>query len=159
MDGISLTEFSLPQSIADLHAANCVQVPRSAGIYLVIQASLSQPEFLNIGTGGWFQQRDPNYPLRVARENWVEGARIEYIGKAAGRSGLRQRLRQLVRFGYGEPAAHRGGRLLSQLSYAYELQVRWQTCRPDQAIGLEAKIIRQFRAAHDDRRPFANMVG
>ena len=126
---------------------------------MVMRESRSLPRFLEHGTGGWFKGMDPSYPLPKIRESWVAGAAIVYIGKAAGRHGLRQRLRQLVRFGYGEPIGHRGGRMLWQLADSRALTVRWRACGQGEARRLEAEAIAASMSEHAGRRPFANKQG
>jgi len=159
LDGISLAGFEAPVTVAVLHRKTCAQVPTESGVYVVIRESGRLPKFLEHGTGGWFQGIDPNYPLAQVQESWVDGATIVYIGKAAGRQGLRQRLRQLVRFGYGEPVGHRGGRMLWQLRNSRTLKVRWRLCSRSEARTAEVRSIAAFKAAHDGRRPFANKQG
>jgi len=159
LDGVSLAGFEPPVTIAVLHRRACSQVPTNPGLYVVMRESRRRPRFLAHGTGGWFQNMDPDYPIAEVDASWVAGAKIVYIGKAAGRHGLQQRLRQLVRFGYGEPIGHRGGRILWQLAGSRSLQVRWRVTSRDMARTLEAQAIAAFKAKYDGRRPFANKQG
>ena len=159
LDGVSLEEFGPRVRVAHLHGTDCRDVPTGAGIYVVIRPSRRKPVFRKRGTGGRFQDRDPDYPIEEVCTSWVTGASIVYIGKAAGRLGLRQRLRQLVRFGYGEPVGHRGGRMLWQLPRSPELQIRWRECPHGEARTLESQAITAFKSANSGRRPFANKQG
>ena len=52
------------------------------------------------------------------------------FGKASGKKGLRQRLRQYIRHGWGEIGNHLGGRAVWQTSDCQDLLVLWAVC-PD----------------------------
>jgi hypothetical protein len=80
-----------------------------------------------------------------------------YIGKAAGKKGLKGRLRQLIDFGNGRPVGHRGGSLLWHLQDSEELLVRWRTCTADEADRAKTTAIDDFRRSHRGMRPIANM--
>jgi len=157
IDGIALDGFGAAVSVSELLGTRCRQVPTDAGIYLVTYEGEERPEFLEVGTGGRFRDLDPNHPIEVLDANWVDGGRVVYVGKAAGEEGLYQRIRQLVRFGNGKRAAHRGGRALWQIAGAHALEVRWRTCAAAVAADQESEAIAAFADGHDGRRPFANM--
>jgi hypothetical protein len=95
--------------------------------------------------------------LDIVEAKWVGGARILYIGKAAGQKGLKGRLRQLIDFGIGKPVGHRGGRLLWHLEDSDDLLVRWRICTADEADRAETTAIADFKRSHRGMRPFANM--
>lgn len=156
VDGIGLNQLSDGATVQDLYACRCGVVPLVAGVYIVMRNATGKPVFLPKSEAGWFKGQDPSYPTDVVEENWVEGARVVYVGKAAGRQGLRQRLRQLVDFGYGEPVGHRGGRLLWHLSDWRGLAVHWRVCADHHADSSESRLIEQFRATHG-KTPFANV--
>jgi len=158
IDGICLDGFSEPISIDVLSETRCSGVSQSPGIYLIVRIPDSTPDFLCQSTGGWFKGQDPSDPLDVVRANWVEGARVVYVGKAAGRKGLKGRLRQLLDFGLGKPIGHRGGRLLWHLENSGELLVRWRSCTGEEAESAETEAIAHFKTTYGGRRPFANMA-
>ena len=143
--------------IAELRRTRCAGLPQHAGVYLIERDSDGLPDFLPASTGGWFKGQDPNCAPDVIRANWVDGAHIVYIGKAAGRKGLKKRLCQLIDFGGGKPIGHRGGRLLWHLPDSEELLVRWRTCTADEADRAETAAILDFKSSHQGMRPFANM--
>jgi hypothetical protein len=116
------------------------------------------PEFLQKSTGGAFKKKDPSCPPEFVREKWVQGARVVYVGKAAGRKGLQRRLDDLVSFGYGKAVGHWGGRLLWHLPEKEKLLVRWRTCPGDEADSAETKAIKDFKDVHGEKRPFANLA-
>lgn len=157
LDGIDMTTFSAPVEVGHLYESQCRQVPVGAGVYVVRRLEARTPRFLTKSGAGWFKDLDPSYPPNVVRSNWVPGALILYVGRAAGREGLRQRIGQLVAFGFGKPVGHRGGRLLWHLSDSRRLHVSWKQCGDDQAEVLKAALIDEFRDAYGVR-PFANMV-
>jgi hypothetical protein len=115
------------------------------------------PRFLLASTGGWFKKKDPTCLPKVVQDNWVPGAHVVYIGKAAGEKGLNRRLSDLIAFGYGEAVGHWGGRLLWHLPEKEELLVRWRVCAAELADRAETNAIRDFRAVHGGKRPYANL--
>jgi hypothetical protein len=156
LDGISLDNFSDPISIGTLRETRCSAVPPRSGIYLIVRISDCLPEFLEKSTGGAFKKRDPGCLPEFVRKNWVQGAHVVYVGKAAGRTGLRRRLDDLVAFGYGEAVGHWGGRLLWHLPEREKLLVRWRTCSKEQADKAETNAIASFKALFR-MRPYANL--
>jgi hypothetical protein len=64
-------------------------------------------------------------------------------------------VRQLVRFGFGHNASHRGGRLLWHLADAPGMLLRWREA--DAADAAETELIQAFRVEHG-MRPFANLT-
>ena len=157
IDEVSIAGFSEPVTLVELRETRCASVPAHAGIYLIERELESSPQFRIPGTGGWFKGQDPNCALDIVEAKWVGGARILYIGKAAGQKGLKGRLRQLIDFGIGKPVGHRGGRLLWQLEDSDDLLVRWRICTADEADRAETTAIADFKRSHRGMRPFANM--
>lgn len=140
------------------------RIPNVKGLYIVITPSL-QKDFLEIGTGGHFKDKDPNVPLSVLDSNWVCNSHILYIGKAGGisenrsesNSTLRRRLNTYFKFGQGEPVGHWGGRLIWQLRNTDELLFYWRPCDEDEnPVELEHQLIAEFKSCYV-KRPFANL--
>lgn len=155
IDGIDMSGFAGARSLRQLHKSRCADVPVGCGVYVLLRESSSHPRFRSKSNAGWFKGLDPSYPISIAKEAWAPGAQVVYVGKAAGAMGLRQRLRQLVDFGFGKPIGHRGGRLLWHLSDHAALRVHWKRCGGSQADRLETRLINHFRKIHG-KRPFAN---
>jgi hypothetical protein len=156
IDGIYLGSFSPSITIRELQHTNCRDVPIGKGVYLIIRHSLNRPEFLRKSVGGWYKKLDPSYPLKFVVSQWVDGACLLYVGKANGKKGIRQRLRQFIQFGLGKPVGHRGGRLIWHLKDYPDMLVHWLETAwrdPDQ---VETTLIKAFRKVHG-RRPFANL--
>lgn len=149
-----MNDFKGGISVRDLYRCRCRCVPPEPGVYCVVRKSSKLPGFHTPSTAGWFHGLDPSYPDQFVKDNWVRGAQIIYVGKAAGQNGLRQRICQLVKFGFGHAVGHRGGRLLWHLNDWETLQVFW-LCNPN-AADLETSLINQFREIYGER-PFANL--
>ncbi|UYG18222.1 DUF6308 family protein [Brachybacterium huguangmaarense] len=147
-------EGSLPLATLDASA-----VPRMPGVYVVLRESGVAPELLAERPHATARQAS-SYSESDLRLRWVSGAQVLYIGKAG--TSLRNRLRQYRKFGEGTGINHAGGRSIWQLSDADNLTVAWHTL-PANYDGLNASaaelgLIRAFREAHSELRPFANLV-
>jgi hypothetical protein len=158
IDGIPLEGFSQPVTVGILHKTRCSGVSQSSGIYLVLRIPGYLPKFLEKSTGGAFKKKDPSCSPEFILENWIEGAHVVYIGKAAGKRGLRRRLDDLIAFGYGEAVGHWGGRLLWHLPEKDELLVRWRICPTDETDKAETEAITIFKSIYGGRRPYANLA-
>jgi hypothetical protein len=106
---------------------------------------------------GWFTGLDPSYSADVVTSAWVPNAKIVYVGKGAGKNGLRQRVGQLIDFGFGKAVGHRGGRLLWHLEDHRALRVFWMECPRKNAEKLKKQLIARFKMMHA-ARPFANRI-
>lgn len=133
-------------------------VPAEKGVYVVFRPNDRQPEFLQIGTGGFFKQKNPNIPVSELATHWVEESSIVYIGKAGGKgkATLKSRIGQYMRFGKGCSVGHWGGRLIWQLKDADDLVVCWKKTEEDPR-GVEKKMIKDFKEQYNGRRPYANL--
>lgn len=157
MSKLDIDKFEGGVTLECLYELRYRQLPTQAGVYLVRRDASDQPDFLEGSPAGWFKGKDPSYPLSRIHDEWVAGADIVYIGKAAGARGLRQRVQQLVDFGFGKSVGHRGGRALWHLADHGALKLHWLVCATEDADTLETDLIETFRH-HHGTRPFANMV-
>ncbi|WP_158826715.1 hypothetical protein [Mucilaginibacter lacusdianchii] len=57
-------------------------IPDQKGVYLVLSLDAALPNYLTIGTGGFFNRKNPNVDIDELRRNWVDEAKVVYIGKA-----------------------------------------------------------------------------
>lgn len=132
-------------------------VPTGAGVYVVLRPSASPPVFLARSPAGHRRGRDPSATAAALDSAWVRGATVVYVGKAAGRRGLGQRLNAYRRQGLGHNAGHGGGGYVWQLADSDTLLVAWRTLTgPPAAAGrAEAELIAEFAALHG-ALPFAN---
>jgi hypothetical protein len=127
---------------------------------MILYCESDSPQFLPIGTGGFFKGRDPNISIQVLKQHWVENTCVIYIGKAGGedsKSTLRSRLTQYFRFGQGKNVGHYGGRLIWQIKNSKELLVCWKPLPNEEPRMVEAELIRSFIKVYN-RRPFANLA-
>jgi len=110
--------------VGQLMENGCSIIDDAPGVYLILRRSTEPPIFLEKGTGGRFKGIDPNFPVGVLMDKWVEGTEIMYIGKAG--TSLRKRLRTYMRFGDGIDAPHKGGCYIWQLADSRDLLVCWK---------------------------------
>ena len=157
LDGVDFDDFAEGATAQALFDDRCGEVPARCGVYVVLRDAATRPTFLVMSGAGRFKDLDPSYPPSVVESAWIDGSHIVYVGKAAGARGLKQRLRQLIDFGFGKPVGHRGGRLLWHLGDYAALRLRWLECACADTDAMETHLIDQFRAVHG-ARPFANRV-
>lgn len=139
-----------------LRLSDYAPIPPVPGAYVVYRTTATFPTFVRPSPAGWFKGEDPTVPESRLRAEWLDGARVVYIGKA---DSLRRRLTQFGRFGAGEPVGHRGGRLIWQLTDADELLVAWHEITwAEAAREYERRLLSAFAGQHDARRPFANLT-
>jgi hypothetical protein len=159
MESVRNAGFEGFRTTRDLAANDCRAVPDEPGVYLVLRPPTQTTRFLAVSRGGHFKGRDPTVPVERLEREWVSSAAVLYIGKAGGRGSratLRERLRRYLRFGFGEPVGHWGGRFIWQLGDHEALLIAWKPAA--NAPELEAELIREFRSQFGVR-PFANLRG
>lgn len=133
-------------------------IPKEKGVYLVLNNQV-KPSFVLNGTGGFFKGKNPNVALSYLEDNWVDNAKVLYIGKAGsgtGKATLHSRLNQYFLFGQGKNVGHWGGRLIWQLANAKDLIVCWKTLPDHEPREIEAILIQIF-VEQFGKRPFANL--
>lgn len=131
---------------------NADPCPNVGGVYVVVRADNSAPQFLDRSCGGWFKDRDPTVGLDELKANWVPDADVIYIGKA---NNIRRRLRGFARFGAGQKIGHWGGRLIWQLEESARFLVAWKPTPGIDPLLYEAQLLAEFRATYGNP-PFAN---
>jgi hypothetical protein len=139
---------------------NCSLIPNAKGVYMILCCVICLPEFLTIGTGGYFKGRDPNISLAELQHHWIENTVVVYIGKAGGddsKATLKSRLTQYFRFGQGKNVGHYGGRLIWQLKNSRDLLVCWKPLPNEDPRSVEAELIQEFVITYK-KRPFANLA-
>jgi hypothetical protein len=144
LDGIDLAAFTGGASVQVLFTERYRGVPQGCGVYVLLREGPAPPRFSGRSKAGWFKGLDPSYPAEVVTNAWVPNAKIVYVGKAAGKKGLRERVRQLIDFGFGKAVSHRGGRLLWHLEDHRELKLLWMECPREFADDLETQLIARF---------------
>jgi len=149
------------QTVAELQATKCNAIPKERGVYIFVRDTVEPPTFLETSSGGRFKGRNPAVEIPTLQANWVEGAKVVYIGKAGsltGRATLRSRLWQYMRFGMGDPVGHWGGRYIWQLADAATLLVCWKATPTEEPGGIESGLIQEFKRRHNGKCPFANIA-
>lgn len=159
IDEIKIAGFTGFKKMSELFVDSSI-IPKTKGVYLVLNFDNKPQEFLTIGTGGYFKKKDPNVLLSQLKRNWIDKAIVVYIGKA-GKEGskatLHSRLRQYFRFGQSKNAGHWGGRLIWQLKNSKDLVVCWKALPTEDPRAVEAELIQQFVSKFSNR-PFANII-
>jgi len=135
-------------------------IPLKPGVYMVLYPETNEPTFLDRGTGGFFNDTDPNMPVSYLKQKWVNDTMVVYIGKAGGsgnKATLSKRLRMYLRFGQGKAVGHYGGRLIWQIENSGDLLICWKTMIADEPRNAEAELISEFVECYD-KKPYANLV-
>lgn len=131
-------------------------VPSAKGVYMVLTPT-QMPQFLKVGTGGFFKGKNPNVHTSELSSNWIANTIVLYIGKAGnvgGSATLRSRLNQYLRFGQGKNVGHWGGRYIWQLTNSSELLLCW---RPEiDPREAERQLLADFFSQYK-KLPFANL--
>ena len=130
--------------LADLWADFCKQkstVPKSKGIYCIRVPS---------GMEIVFKDTIDNHPGDAYCVEDLEAKRVSsdilYIGKASGKRGLFQRLRQYMRYGFGTGGNHRGGRAIFQIVGYEQLICEWYSC--EQCEAEEHRLLEEFKHSY-----------
>jgi len=159
LDGLQKIGIKGFKKVEVLQDNTCADVPRVQGIYIVFRSSKTPPKFLSKSIGGHFKKKDPSVSILELQANWVENAKVLYIGKAGGRDSnatLKSRLWQYMQFATGKPIGHWGGRYIWQLEGSNELLVGWRAFDVEEPKDVESNMIAEFVNKYG-KRPFANL--
>ena len=92
---LNASGFEGIRSVGALRADRCAGVLNTPGVYILRYRGTGDPEFLERGTGGHFQAKNPNMPVSYLSDRWNPRSAVTYIGKAGGpasKSSLKKRL-------------------------------------------------------------------
>ena len=135
---------------------NLNTVPLRSGVYLVLNPTQEKPAFLEKSVGGHYEGKDPTVILEFLKENWVDGAKLLYIGKTTKpEQTLHKRVSELIGFGNGKKYSHWGGRLIWQLENHDALLICWRVDK--NPVDTKCQIIKEFKKKYDNALPFANL--
>jgi hypothetical protein len=134
--------------------AETTLVPTVPGIYVVLRNPNNDPVFLNKSPAGWFKDKNPSVTTDQLASSWVRNAHMLYIG-ATSRT-LRQRVRELVRFGNGANVGHYGGRMLWQLDGIWSAKLAWRQAESEDAGDDKRQLLDLFDGMYGSL-PFANI--
>lgn len=153
-DELTEAGFSGFKTVKQMLNGGLSSVTESEGIYMILYLcpSNDMPEFLSVGTGGFFNGKNPNVSIAELQDNWVAGTPVVYIGKATR---LKKRLTQYMKFGQGANVGHYGGRYIWQIPNSENLVVCWKPTQENPRT-VEANLIQQF-VTEFGKRPFANL--
>ncbi len=122
------------------------------GIYRVYWCDGKKPEF-TMETSGKGKNRKGPVDTELFRNKWVGGVSLIYIGQT--KRPLRQRIRELVRYGMSEANNHRGGRYMWQIKDIWEhASIDLKECKNPKAE--EKKLLADFKKKYG-KLPFANL--
>jgi hypothetical protein len=152
MDDPAFSGFGPPYPIRVLRLTQA-DVPKGSGVYLVrLPAIVETPSFRTVSVGGHFKGNDPTVAVSRLKAKWVQCTQVLYVGKSTN---LLRRLRQLLRFGAGEPVGKWGGLFVWQLAHPEGLEIAWKELEGD-PTREEARLLEAFERAHG-KLPFANL--
>ena len=113
-------------TLATLLHSKCEMIPDKPGIYQVIAPKELMISFSDKTTNS----AAPIYPAEKLSEKYARciDKSIVYIGKANGRNGLRQRIRQYMNYGCNIASNHKGGRAIWQIENYPLLLLAYEPC-------------------------------
>ena len=123
---VMFDQFTNWISFEELHCIGFEDIPNEKGLYVVRRPQNMNVEF-NPNTTAIFNFKGKSmlYDIDYLTNKYnASDKRILYIGKAGGQSNkLKQRVEQLVKYGYGLVENHRGGRAIWQINNNKFLQL------------------------------------
>lgn len=126
-----LNQFINWNSFEELKNLGFADIPNEKGLYIVKRPQTMNVEF-NAHTTAISEFRGKNmlYDIDSLLSKFeMTDKETLYIGKAGGKVNLlRQRIRQLVRYGYGLTNNHRGGRAIWQITNNKSLLLSYIKC-------------------------------
>lgn len=138
----------------ELYRNDCKSVPEEPGVYWVLAPEGMPIRFSECD----YRPEAKIYPARLLWEKYERcvDRKTLYIGKAEGKRGLRQRLRQYMDYGQGKGKIHAGGRAVWQIPDTEFLLLAYEVCK---APGeREHQLLREYRELNGSY-PLANWRG
>ena len=113
-------------TLEELHRTKCSSLPCQPGIYRVLAPEKLPISFIE----GSDNLRAKGYPAAILEQKYGQctDKTVLYIGKANGRGGLRQRVLQYVKYGWGTAVNHKGGRAIWQVKDYPLLLLEYEVC-------------------------------
>jgi hypothetical protein len=158
LDTIKKSGFEGFKKISELKV-NSTLIPKVKGVYLLLRPDSRKVEFIEIGTGGFFKDKNPNVATSELINRWVEDAQIIYIGKAGGANRdatLNSRLKQYLNFGQEKKVGHWGGRYIWQIKNIDDYIICWKELPDDEPRDIEIDLLEMFKERFF-RLPYANI--
>lgn len=142
-------------TLSELIGNNCQSIPDVPGVYWVLV-----PEGMTISfTEKVFNKHASLYPTERLLTKYKKCTEREvlYIGKAEGVGGLRQRLKQYMKYGQGKGCIHKGGRAIWQVENAGLLLLAYEIC--ENAESREKQLLQEYKMRNNNTYPLANWRG
>lgn len=141
-------------TLRELLCNGCKNIPEEPGIYWVF-APEGMPIHFHTKS---YHPKAKLYPIKKLRDKFetCTDHRVLYIGKAEGRRGLRQRLKQYMAYGQGRGMVHQGGRAIWQIENADQLLLAYEVCEHP---GLREHQLLQAYRNKNHTYPLANWRG
>ena len=141
------------KTLAELYN-NLTGVPCEHGVYQIVLPKGMTIAFSEKIAG----HPDDAYAVAELEQRYakLKFSAVLYIGKAGGRRGLNQRLRQYMHYGFSGGRNHRGGRSIFQIKGFEQLVCEWK-CIPN-CEAEERRMLQAFKQQYGDY-PLANHRG
>lgn len=113
-------------TLETLYRYDCISIPNVSGIYRILVPQGMNIQFLNSADN----HSAAFYPVEELAQKYMncQDKGILYIGKANGKHGLRQRIRQYIKYGWNEATNHKGGRAIWQIENFGLLLLEYEPC-------------------------------
>ncbi len=141
----------------ELYEEKCHNIPTDNGVYVVTVPSGFQVEFSPYTTAkGTYKNKCLLYDadLLKAKYSAVISKDILYYGKANRVKGLRARIWEFAKYGYGECNNHRGGRAIWQIINNKELLLGYYICSDSESV--EGQLLCSYKKVNNNTLPLAN---
>lgn len=118
-------------------------IPKTKGVYVVINPTPQKVEFLEKGVGGFFKEKNPNVSINELKEKWINNSDVIYIGQCGGGTSnatLKSRLSQYLNFGKSKNVGHYGGRFIWQLKIHKDIIFAWKELPNDKPSIIEQAL-------------------
>ena len=163
-DGIMLRLFrrlklvcptlSPPTTLQSLYCCECENIPETSGVYWVLRPAGMPIRF----TEQIYNRSAPLYSAELLSNKYLncQNQEVLYIGKADGKKGLRQRLKQYMNYGWNNATNHKGGRAIWQIKDAGLLLLAYEEC--EDARAREKQLLADYKV-ENGCYPLANWRG
>ena len=141
-------------TLQTLYRCGCDCIPEAPGVYWVLRSEGMSIHF----TEHTYNHSAKLYPVEMLSSKYKDckDQNILYIGKADGKKGLRQRLKQYMNYGWDKATNHKGGRAIWQIEDTGLLLLAFEECKDARA--REKQLLADYKAKNGSY-PLANWRG
>ena len=145
---------SLATTLQTLYRSECENIPETSGVYWVLRPVGMPIRF----TEQIYNRSASLYSAEMLSSKYLncENQEVLYIGKADGKKGLRQRLKQYMNYGWNNATNHKGGRAIWQIEDAGLLLLAYEECEDGRI--REKQLLADYKA-ENGCYPLANWRG